>query len=511
MAEGRTGNVIKNTGASLLYKLAHIIFRFVLRTVFIRLLGNEYTGISGLFTDILSVLNLMESGLDVSMVFAMFSPVANNDQRKISALLKFYKKAFTLIGSLILVAGVGCIPFLHYVVKDVPNIKEDIRLIFLLYILTSASSYFLVYRTMLLRAKQRSRVISKVRILIETSETILVVVFLLILKEYFAYLLIHLAATWIKNVYLFYLSKKMYPESFQPSDAELTKEEKKKLIRDIACLTVYTLSGIVIYSTDSIFISAFVGTAEVAIVGNFTLLISSVRTAVEQINGSLKASVGNLAATSTRDKQERVFNRITFIFFWTVCLTSSCLFTLLNPFVGTIWLGEAYKLPALTVAVLIVNFFIAVMVFPVESFRTANGLFVQGWARPAIMAIINIVLDYFMGKQWGVLGIFLATTISRLITQVWFDPYLVYKTVFGKRPWSFYRKYILYAFVTAASCAMSAYAARFIAIPNRFVCFFVEAVIAFAIPNLVIVALFRSTEEFKFVSTFIIKIVKRHR
>lgn len=511
MAESRTGNVIKNSGASLLYKLAHIIFRFILRTVFIRLLGNEYTGISGLFTDILSVLNLMESGLDVSMVFALFSPVANNDQRKISALLKFYKKAFTLIGILILAAGVGCIPFLRYVVKDVPNIKEDIRLIFLLYILTSASSYFLIYRTMLLRAKQRSRVISKVRIVIETSETVLVVLFLLILKEYFAYLVIHLAATWIKNIYLSYLAKKMYPESFLPSDAELTGAEKKKLIRDIACLTVYTLSGIVINSTDSIFISAFVGTAEVAIVGNFTLLISSVRTVVEQINGSLKASVGNLAATSTREKQELVFNRITFIFFWTVCLTGCCLFTLLNPFVGNIWLGAAYKLPAIVVAVLIVNYYIAVMVFPVESFRTANGLFVQGWARPAIMAIINIVLDYFMGKQWGVLGIFLATTISRLITQVWFDPYLVYKIVFGKRPWSFYQKYVLYAVVTAASCALSAFAAQYITISNRFVCFLAQAVVSFAIPNLMIVALFHSTEEYRYVRTFLRKLVKRHR
>ena len=511
MSESRTGNVIKNSGASLLYKFAHIVFRFILRTTFIRLLGNEYTGISGLFNDILSVLNLMEMGLDTSMVFAFFSPVANNDQRKTAALLRFYKKAFTLIGILILVAGVGCIPFLHYIVKDVPNIKEDIRLIFLMYILTSASSYFLIYKTMLLRAKQRSRVISKVRIVIETIGTLLVVVFLFILKEYFAYLIIHLVATWIKNIYLSCLAKKKYPESFQPSDAELTQAEKIKLIRDIACLTVYTLSGIVINSTDSIFISAFVGIAEVTIVGNFTLLISSIRLVVGQINGSLKASVGNLAATSSRDKQELVFNRITFIFFWAICFSSSCLFTLLNPFVGNIWLGESYKLPVFIVAVLIVNYYITVMGFPVESFRTANGLFVQGWASPLLMAIINLVLDYFMGKRWGVYGIFLATTISRLTTQVWFDPYLVHKNVFGKRPWSFYKKYILYAFVTAVSCALSAYVARYVTIHNRFICFFVEAVIAFAIPNLMIVMLYHSTEEFKFVRTFLLKTVKKLR
>ena len=511
MAESRTGNVIKNSGASLLYKLAHIVFRFVLRTTFIRLLGNEYTGISGLFTDILSVLSLMEMGLDTSMVFALFSPVANNDQRKISALLKFYKKAFNIIGVFILVAGVGCIPFLHHIVKDVPNIKEDIRLIFLMYLLTSASSYFLIYRTMLLSAKQRSRVITKVQIIVETVETILVVVFLFILKEFFAYLIIHLAATWIKNIYLSHLATKKYPESFQPSDAELTREEKKKLIRDIACLTVYTLSGVVINSTDSIFISAFVGTVEVAIVGNFTLLISSVRTVVQQINNSLKASVGNLAATSTSDKQELVFNRIVFICFWAVCFTATCLFVLLNPFVGTIWLGQSYELSTQVLIILIINYFIAVMVFPVESFRTANGLFVQGWTRPAIMAVLNIVLDYFMGKRWGIVGIFLATTISRVATQVWYDPYLVFKVVFHKRPWTFYKSYLLYACITAGSCALAMYASKFVAFSNRYVCFIVKAIIAVTVPNLLIVALFHTSKEYSYVRSFLQKYINKFR
>lgn len=509
MAESRTGNVIKNSSASLAYKVAHIVFRFLLRTVFIRLLGNEYTGISGLFTDILSVLNLMELGLDTSMVYALFSPVANNDQRRISALLKFYKKAFLLIGIIILAAGFACIPFLHVIVKDVPNIKEDIRLIFLMYILSSASSYFLIYRTMLLRAKQRSRVISKVQVITETVETILVVVVLFIWKEFFAYLLIHLAMTWIKNIYLSRLATKMYPESFQPSDAEMTAEEKKKLIRDIACLTVYTLSGVVINSTDSIFISAFVGTVEVAIVGNFTLIISSIRTAVEQINNSMKPSVGNLAATVSSERQEVVFHRITFICFWALCVSATCLFVLANPFVGEIWLEKTYELPTTILAILIANYFIAVMVFPVESFRTANGLFVQGWARPAIMAVLNIILDYFMGRRWGIAGIFLATTISRLLTQVWFDPYLVFKLVFGKKPWSFYKDYLLYAAVTAASCASAAFAAHYIAFSSPVLSFILKALIALVIPNALLVALFRTREEFSFVVRFLSNLLKQ--
>lgn len=509
MTESRTNNVLKNSGASLIYKFGHIFFRFILRTAFIRLLGNEYTGIAGLFTDILSVLNLMELGLDTSMVYALFSPIANNDQKKISALLKFYKKAFTLIGCFILSAGLICIPLLRFIVKGVPNIKEDIRLIFLMYIATSASSYFLVYRTMMIRARQHSRVISIVQIVVETIETILVIVTLLVFKSYFGYLIIHLAATWIKNIYLSRQATKRYPESFQSSDEVLSPEERRKLVRDIACLTVYTLSGVVINSTDSIFISAFVGTVEVAIIGNFTLLISSVRTAIEQINHSLKPSVGNLAATSDSIKQEIVFRRINFICFWAVCFSATCLFALLNPFVGSIWLNHSYELNSQILVILIVNFFIAVMVFPVESFRTANGLFVQGWARPAIMALLNIVLDFFMGKRWGVIGIFLATTISRMLTQVWYDPFLVYRTVFKKKPWSFYGLYLQYAAVTAASCGIAYYAASLIPEMNRIVSFGLKMFVVAVIPNLLILLLYHKCEEFQYTQRFLGKTVRK--
>lgn len=511
MSESRTGNVIKNSGASLAFKLFHILFSFALRTAFLKLLGNEYTGISGLFTDILQVLSLMELGLDTSMVYALYAPLAQNDQRKIAALMKFYKKAFTLIGIIILIVGVGCIPFLNYIVKDVPNIKEDIRLIFLMYILASASSYFLVYRTMILKANQRSRVISKVQIIVEIAESAITILLLFLFRQFFLYLFVHLTATWVKNIYLSRLSTKMYPESFIIHDAELTRDEKKKLIRDIACLTVYTLSGVVINSTDSIFISAFVGTVEVAIVGNFTLLINSVRTTVEQINNSLKASVGNLAATASTEKQEIVFNRINFICFWAACFTTTCLFALLNPFVGDVWLGESYQLPQIVIIVLIANYFIAVMVFPVESFRTANGLFKQGWYRPAIMAILNIILDYFMGRQMGILGIFLATTISRLTTQVWFDPYLVYKYVFKKKTWGYYIKYTIYTLITAISCTVVGLFNSSIPAMNGIVHFILLGIIAIIVPNVLIVLLFRRTKEYEYVVELIKGFLKRVR
>ena len=97
MASNRTNNVIKNSFASLRYIIIQILVQLVIRTAFIHILGNEYTGVSGLFTDILQVLSMMEMGLDSSMVYALYKPLAQRDEKRISALLSFYEKAFNIM------------------------------------------------------------------------------------------------------------------------------------------------------------------------------------------------------------------------------------------------------------------------------------------------------------------------------------------------------------------------------------------------------------------------------
>lgn len=499
MEESRTTNVFKNSVARLLQRLSSILVQFALRTIFIYFLGKEYTGVSGLFTDILNVLSLMEAGLDASMVYALYKPLAEKNEQRIKALLAFYKKAFVIIGIVVLVLGFVLTPFLGLIVKNVPNIKEDIRLIFAFYVITSASSYFFVYRTVLLTADQKSRIISKWRTIVLVVECLLEVVFLFLFKEFLVYLMLHLVATVSNNLIISRITTKMYPQFFSEKSTErLSKKETREILRDILCLTAYNFSGVVINSTDSIFISAFVGTIEVAIIGNFTLIINSVRTVVSQIVEVTKPSIGNLAATSSSDKQEIVFERMNFISFYVATFCSACFFTLLNPFVGDIWFDASYKVAPIVIGILTLNFYIAVMVFPVESFRTANGLFVQGWIRPIIMAVLNIVLDFYMGRRWGIVGIFLATTISRIATQVWFDPYLVFKLVFKKAPWRFLGDYVVKLAIALVICLMTGWASGFFVSDSRYISFVIKMLIAVCLPNLVMGILFWKNTNYRY-------------
>lgn len=60
MSNSRTSNSIKNSISSVIYYIVTIIIGFVFQAIFIKILGDEYNGINGLFKNILSMLSIAE-------------------------------------------------------------------------------------------------------------------------------------------------------------------------------------------------------------------------------------------------------------------------------------------------------------------------------------------------------------------------------------------------------------------------------------------------------------------
>ena len=80
----------------------NVIIGFVCRIVFVRCLSADYLGVNGLFTNILTMLSLAELGVGGAIVYALYKPLAENDEEKIASLMKVYAKAYRTIGTLIL-------------------------------------------------------------------------------------------------------------------------------------------------------------------------------------------------------------------------------------------------------------------------------------------------------------------------------------------------------------------------------------------------------------------------
>ena len=90
MSKSRVVNSAVNTIFNFSVKLFDFGIKFVLRTVFIYTLGMQYVGVSGLFTDILSVLSFVELGIGSAITYALYKPLAENDEEKLGKLMHFY-------------------------------------------------------------------------------------------------------------------------------------------------------------------------------------------------------------------------------------------------------------------------------------------------------------------------------------------------------------------------------------------------------------------------------------
>ena len=123
----------------------------------------SYTGVSGLFTDILTVLSLAELGIGSAISYSLFKPIADNDNKRIAQLMNFYKVAYRIIALSVFLVGISITPVLKFIVKDVPDIKESIYVIYILYVINSASTYLLVYKNTLLIAAQKQYVVSTIQ------------------------------------------------------------------------------------------------------------------------------------------------------------------------------------------------------------------------------------------------------------------------------------------------------------------------------------------------------------
>lgn len=188
MENNRIKNVKRNAIWAFGNKMIQIVIPFFVRTILIYTLGAEYAGLGGVFSSILKILSLAELGFSSAITYNMYKPIAEEDKSRICALLNLYRKLYGIIGIIVLVLGIGLMPFLPYLIEgDLPT-GINIYILFFLYLLNSFFSYRLfAYRTSLLNAYQRYDIISAV------SGGV----------QIFVYLLEILSLVWLKKLLLF--------------------------------------------------------------------------------------------------------------------------------------------------------------------------------------------------------------------------------------------------------------------------------------------------------------------
>ncbi|MGN0638830.1 MAG: lipopolysaccharide biosynthesis protein [Huintestinicola sp.] len=494
----RTQASLKNLITAFIGQAAGILISFIARRAFLDCLDEQYLGISGLFSNILTVLSLAELGVGSAMTFALYKPLAENDISLVRSLMRLYKRAYNAIGAAVLVLAVLFVPIYPRFMDEVPDIPH-LTAIYLLYAANTGISYFFSYKRTLIICDQKRYVATMYHYGFYFALNIAQIAVLYATRNYLLFTAMQLLFTAAENIAVSLTADRMYPYLRDKDVSPLPEATLCDIKKNVRAMLMHKVGSIVVLSTDNILISKLVGIASTGIYSNYYLITNALERVIGQIFTSISAGVGDLNA-SGEDKSRLMtsFYRIFFMSFWIMGFSFVCLVCLFNPFI-CLWLKTDSLIFGMDTVVLIsAVFFLTGMRKSVLTYREAAGAFYYDRYKPIVESLVNIIASIVLARVMGVSGIFLGTVISTLTVCIWVEPYVLFKHVFRSSPKKYFCRLLLYTAVTGAVCALTYFVCGCVTIASPLWDLAVRVLICALLPNLIFLALFGRTEEFKF-------------
>lgn len=447
----RTKNATRNIVWGIAYKVSTLFLPFAVRTVMIYSLGSEYLGLSSLFTSVLNVLSLAELGVGSAMVYAMYKPIAEKDIDTVCGLMNLYRKIYRIIGVIIIIVGVAIMPFLHkFISGDVPD-DINIYLLFIIYLINTAGSYLLfAYQASVLNASQRNDVASKVNMFTGIAKNVLQIVILLLLRNYYGYVLLLPITSFAANIITAVCARKMFPEysCCGTVETKLIKEIKSKVM----ALFAVKITSVIYNSVDSIVISAFLGLVALAKYNNYYYIMSAIISIVTVLFTSITSSIGNSIVLESDQKNYKDYMNLSYINAWIVGWCTVCLLCLYQPFMK-LWVGEELMFGTGIVICFCVYFYAFQLKSVQSAYKDAAGLWKEDMWRSYAANAFNLVMNIILVQLVGIYGILLSTILAlTVITYPW-QTWMIHKKLFHCSMWGYLKKLAVYTMITLAACA----------------------------------------------------------
>lgn len=492
----RTKNASRNIVFGLIQRVYQLIVPFIMRTAMIYWLGVEYLGLDGLFTSILSVLNLAELGVGSAMVYSMYKPIVDDDKGTICALMKLYKIYYRIIGLVVLIGGLILCPFVpHLISGDLPD-GINIYVLFLLNLSATVLSYWLfAYKNCLLNAYQRQDIISKVTMGVNTVRYIVQFLLLFVFHNYYYYLIVTLISQAGINIVTAFVVGQMFPE-YEPV-GNISDRDRKKINIRIKDLFTAKIGSVVVNSVDTLVISAFLGLTVLAIYQNYYYIITALLSIVNILIYSCTSGIGNSIITETKEKNFNDLNTFTFLISIVACFCTVCLLNIYQPFMK-LWVKSSdlmFEFPA--VICFSLYFFIVEINTLLNNYKDAAGIWHEDRFRPLITAFANLIMNLVMVQFWGVYGILLSTVLSMLLVGMPWLLYNLFTTIFERHMLKPYlMKLLRYVAATVVIILISSIICILLPLEG-IAAIVVYGCVCAIVTCILFIILFRKTDEFK--------------
>lgn len=498
--------IFRNSLFSVLNKIMIIVLAFVTRKLFIEFLSDELLGLNSLFADLLGLLNLADMGLGVAVQFQLYKPIADKNYEKIARILNAAKKLYNIVGIAMMVAGVVLSFFIQHLIKENPYELNFLRIVFIINVASSASTYFFVHKRLYLQASEDLHISYLVDTLAHIVCSILKIMAIALFKDYYLFVILTAVQAIASNIVVAIYCDKRNPEIKKIKGH--TKEEMSTLLGHIKQLVPNKISAYIFSNTDNTILSTFLGLSTVTLFTNYSSVVLQLFTLAAMLSGIIRSSFGNVMQENP-DKSNHVYllNGYQYLQFLYSSFCGVSLFCLLDDFV-LLWYGKEFVAPFIFVIIITLDFFLHSMYLPLSTLLEVLGEF-KALKRQEIFAmIVNVIVSIGLVFPFGIVGPILGTFVVDIFTTI-FRISTVIRKNYREYLNEYVKKYLMYILIFLLEYVGIYTIFKVIDLPLNIATFLLKGVICVVIVIAANILLFRKTQEFDYVKDRFLGLLKR--
>lgn len=405
-------NMFINSASNIVYLLITTVFSIIIRKLLIEYLGVEILGLNGVIVELINALSLSELGIQTAIIFRLYEPVVQNNNRREGELFTLFKRAYSVIGCVILVMGLVLLPMLKYVI-DVNLPMNIVVFVYMVQLSTIVLSYCTCYYRVIFLVHEQQYFCSRIDILVQIASYILQIIILIELKNYIIYLFVDCIRVIIGNILIKIKCRNKFPYIFEKHT--VSKTDRKNLFEDLKEILFGNVAGYVYSSTDGILISIFGTTIMVGYLSNYKMITNMIRTLVTTINNSIAPTWGTYLHKETCvNKIEVKYQIYNFIQFVECCCLLVPVICLSDSFIK-IMFGEEYIVRSSLLYLIVADIYIQNMHEPNAVIIRGKGMFKQDKMISILATCINIVFSIVLANCFGPEGVLIGTLFALVV------------------------------------------------------------------------------------------------
>lgn len=426
------------------------ILGLVKSKILLMYLGDEYVGVYQLFYQIYIYISLVDGGISASVAYHLYKPINEKNNEKINEIIAGAKSYFNKVGVLVIALGIILSFGIMFFIKETTISALYIKICFILFIVSSAISYFTSTHAILYEAEQKLYKSSNLNHILSICESIVAIIIAMLGGKLLIILTAFLVMSIIKNIILVKRSKKDHAFIHKVSKKDMSfKSEANNLI-------VNKINTLIFENVDVIIVSKFLGLTSVFIYTSYNQIISMITQMIQRLNSALLPGIGNLLVTE-KGKAKSIFVELNALLFFIGSVLFVPLFYMLNPFIG-LWYGNDYVASKIITLFFTLILYINIIKISLDTYIKASGEFKSVRNCAIYQSVVNLLLSLILIHFYGIAGVLFATVFAFVTGNFVHYPKIISKKIINDAPLNYYKKCFKYL------CGL---------VINLFICYFI--------------------------------------